>query len=81
MPAADPVHLEEMAVEQNRCAEMQRLLGGSSLNSAFCQIGAQCQAGDVSIGVFAQLFPLSSEKIFFHIFTMLLTLGGLPPIV
>jgi hypothetical protein len=31
MKAADPVDLEEMAAEQNRCTETQRLLGSSSL--------------------------------------------------
>jgi hypothetical protein len=33
--------LEEMAVEQNRCAEMQRLLAGTSLKLSFRQTGAQ----------------------------------------
>jgi hypothetical protein len=46
--AADPVDLEEMAAEQNRCPETQRLLGGTSLKLAFCQTGAQRLAGDVS---------------------------------
>jgi hypothetical protein len=35
--AADPVDFEEMAVEQNRCPETQRLLGGTSLKLAFPQ--------------------------------------------
>jgi hypothetical protein len=38
----DPVNFEEMATEQNRCAETQHLLGSSSLKLAFHQIGAQC---------------------------------------
>ncbi len=33
--AADPVNFEEMAAEQTCCAEMQRLLGSSSLKLAF----------------------------------------------
>jgi hypothetical protein len=37
MSAADPVDFEEMAAEQNRCLDMQRLLGGTSLKLAFCQ--------------------------------------------
>ncbi len=45
--AADPVDFEEMAAEQNRCPETQRLLGGKSLKLAFCQAGAQ--PGDGSI--------------------------------
>jgi hypothetical protein len=49
---ADPVDFEEMATEQNRCAEMQRLLGGTSLKLAFRQTGAQRPAGDVSTGIF-----------------------------
>jgi hypothetical protein len=52
MAAADPVDLEELAAEQNCCAETQHLLGGSSLKLAFCHIGAQCLAGDVSTDVF-----------------------------
>ncbi len=45
--AADPVDFEEMAVEQNCCPEMQRLLGGTSLKLASPQTGAQRLAGDV----------------------------------
>jgi hypothetical protein len=33
--AADPVDFKEMAAEQNRCPETQRLLGGASLKLAF----------------------------------------------
>jgi hypothetical protein len=36
MAAADLVDFEEMATEQNCCAEMQRLLSGTSLKLAFC---------------------------------------------
>jgi hypothetical protein len=35
MSAAEPVDFEEMAAEQNRCPETQRLLGGTSLKLAF----------------------------------------------
>jgi hypothetical protein len=38
--AVDPVDFEEMAAEQNRCLEKQRLLGGTSLKLAFRQTGA-----------------------------------------
>ncbi len=38
--AADPMDFEEMAAEQNRCPEMQRLLAGTSLKLAFRQRGA-----------------------------------------
>ncbi len=41
MAAADPVDFEEMAAEQNRCPETQRLLGSTSLKLAFRQTGAQ----------------------------------------
>jgi hypothetical protein len=37
---ADPVDFEEMAAEQNRCPEKERLLGGTSLKLAFRQTGA-----------------------------------------
>jgi hypothetical protein len=78
---ADPVDFEEMAAVQNRCAEPHRLLGGTSLNLAFRQTGAQRLAGNISTGVFAQLYPLSSENIFLLIFIMLLTTGGSPPVI
>jgi hypothetical protein len=63
--AADPVNFEEIAAEQNRYTEMQRLLGGSSLKLAFRQIGAQCLAGDISTGVFRPIVPLKFRKDFF----------------
>jgi hypothetical protein len=44
---ADPVDFKAMVAEQNCCAEMQRLLGGSSLQLAFRQAGTQPLAGDV----------------------------------
>ncbi len=77
--AVDPVDFEEMAAEQNRCPETQRLLGGTSLKLAFHQTGAQPLSGEVSTGNFRPIVPLNSEKPFFIIFTMLLTPGGLPP--
>jgi hypothetical protein len=65
--AADPVDLEEMAAEQNRCPETQHLLGGTSLKSAFRQTGAQCLAGDISTGTFCPIVPLKFRKdIFAH---------------
>jgi hypothetical protein len=39
--AAHPADFKEMAAEQNRSPEMQRLLGGTSLKLAFRQTGAQ----------------------------------------
>jgi hypothetical protein len=47
-----PTGFQVMVAEQNRCPEMQRLLGGSSLTIAFRQAGAQRLVGDVSMGVF-----------------------------
>jgi hypothetical protein len=65
--AADPVDFEAMAAEQNRCAETQRLLGGSSLQLAFRQAGTQRLAGDVSTGIFRPMVPQKFRKdIFFH---------------
>ncbi len=81
MAAADPVDFEEMAAEQNHCAEMQRLLDGTSLKLAIRRTGTQCLAGDVSTGVFQPIVPQNSKKIFLHIFTMFLIPGGSPPIV
>jgi hypothetical protein len=81
MSAADPVDFEEMAAEQNCFMETQCLLGGTSLKLAFHQTGAQCLAGDVSTCNFRPIVPLKFRKNILIIFTMLLTLGGLPPVV
>jgi hypothetical protein len=65
--ATDPVDFEEMATEENHCAETQRLLCGTSLKLAFRQTGAQRLADDVSTGVFRQIVPLKYRKdIFAH---------------
>jgi hypothetical protein len=61
-----PVNIE--AIEQNRCAEMQRLLGGSSL-----QLFAR-QAPNAWLAMFQQVFstqlsPKNSENTFFPICT------------
>jgi hypothetical protein len=65
--AADPVEFEEMAAKQNCCAKMQRLLGDTSLKLAFRQTGAQCLAGDTSIGAFRPIVPQKFRKdIFTH---------------
>ncbi len=74
--AADTVDFEEMATEQNRCAEMQRLLGGTSLKLAFRQTGVQRLADDISTIVFHPIVPLQFRKIFLTISMALLTLGG-----
>ncbi len=66
--AADPVDFEEMAAEQNRCPETQRLLGSTSLKLAFCQTGPQCLAGDVSTGNFHPIVPLTFRKSIFDHF-------------
>ncbi len=65
--AADPVDFEEMAAEQNRCPETQRLLGGTSLKLGFRQTGTQRLAGDISTGTFWPIVPLKLRKdIFTH---------------
>jgi hypothetical protein len=56
--AADPVDFEEMAAEQSRCPETQRLLCSTSLKLAFRQTGAQRLAGDISTGTFRPIVPL-----------------------
>jgi hypothetical protein len=68
MSAADPVDCEEMATEQNRCPETQRLLGGTSLKLAFCQTGAQRLAGVVSTGNFRPIVLLKFRKTIFDHF-------------
>ncbi len=58
---------KEMAAEQNRCPETQRLLGGTSLKWAFHQTGAQRLACDISTGTFRPIIPLKFRKdIFAH---------------
>jgi hypothetical protein len=65
--AADPVDYEEMAPEQNRSVETQRLLGSTSLKLAFRQTAAQRVAGEVSPGIFHPIVPLKFRKdIFLH---------------
>ncbi len=65
--AAEPVDFEEMAAEQSRCPETQRLLGGTSIKLAFRQTGAQRLAGDISTGTFRPIVPLKFCKdIFAH---------------
>ncbi len=65
--SADPVDFQEMAAEQSRCPETQRLLGGTSLKLAFRQTGAQRLAGDISTGNFRPIVPLKFHKdIFSH---------------
>jgi hypothetical protein len=67
--AVDPVDFEEMAAEQNRYPEMQRLLGGTSLKKlAFRQTGAQSLAGDISAGTFGPIVPLKFRKDIFACF-------------
>jgi hypothetical protein len=78
---ADPVDFKEIAAEQNRCPETQRLLGDTSLKLAFRQTGTQHLAGDASTANFHPIVPLNSEKPFLTVSTMLLTPGGLPPVI
>jgi hypothetical protein len=59
---ADLVDFKEMAAEQNRCPETQRLLGGTSLKLAFRQTGAQRLAGDISTCTFCPIVPLKFRK-------------------
>jgi hypothetical protein len=74
--AADPVDFEAMAAEQNRCAETQRLLGGSSLQLAFRQAGTQRLAGDVSTGIFRPMVPQEFRKDIFFPFSHFISGGA-----
>jgi hypothetical protein len=57
-----------MAVEHNRCTEMQHLLGGSSLKLAFQQAGAQRLVGNISMEVFHPIVPAKlKNNIFLHL--------------
>jgi hypothetical protein len=77
LSTADPVYFEAMAAEQNCCAEMQRLLGGSSLQLAFRQAGTQHLAGDVSTGIFRPIVPQKFRKDIFSHFHNISHLGRL----
>jgi hypothetical protein len=57
-----------MAAEQNRCPEMQHLLGGTSLKLAFRQTGHQRLAGDVSTDNLHLIVPLKFRKTIFEQF-------------
>jgi hypothetical protein len=60
-----------MAAEQNRCAETQRFLGGSSFKLAFCQAGTQRLADYISKGVFHPFVPEKFRKdIFSHLYNI-----------
>jgi hypothetical protein len=78
--AADPVDFEEMAAEQNRCPETQRLLGGTSLKLAFRQTGAQRLAGDISTGTFRPIVPLKFRKYIFAHFNNVADFLSRPPL-
>ncbi len=66
-----PANVEEMAVEQNRYSEMQRLLGGTSLAIAFLKVGNQHLVSNVSTGVFHPVVPTKYQKyIFSHLYNM-----------
>jgi hypothetical protein len=81
MSAADLVDFEEMAAEQHRCPETQRLLGGTSLKLAFRQTGAQRLAGDVSTSTFRPTDPFIFRKTIFDNFRNVAQPGRLPPVV
>jgi hypothetical protein len=74
------VDIKEMVTEQNCCSEMQRLLGGTSLKSAFRQTGTQRLAGYVSTGNFRPIVPFKFRKIIFDHFHNVAHPGDLPPI-
>ncbi len=69
-PTADQAakDFEEMAAEQNRCLETQRLLGGTSLKLAFRQTGTQCLAGEISTANFRPIIPLKFRGNIFDYF-------------
>ncbi len=53
-----------MAAEWNRCAEMERLLSGSSLKLAFQQAGTQHLVSNISTRVLHPVVPANFEKTF-----------------
>jgi hypothetical protein len=69
-----------MAAEQNRCPETQHLLGGTSLDIITRQ-ALHAWLVTFPLALSAQLFPSNSERLLLPIFIMLLTPGGLPPVV
>ncbi len=74
---ADPVDFEEMAAKQNRCAETQLLLGGTSLKLAFARQALNAWLVTFPLAFSAQLFPSGSKKIFFAHFHNVAHLGRL----
>jgi hypothetical protein len=67
MVAADPVDLEAMAAEQNRCVETQHLLSSSSLKIVFRHAGDQRLVNDISTGDFCPIVPEKFRSHFLHL--------------
>jgi hypothetical protein len=67
-----------MPAEQNRCAETQHFLSGSSLKIVFQEAGTQRLVGDVSTGFFHPVVPEKFRKYVFLNCTIFHTLGGSP---
>jgi cleavage and polyadenylation specificity factor subunit 1 len=60
--AVEPIDFEAMAAEQVRCAETQRLLGGSSIKVVSRREGQHDLLGDISTGEFRIIVPLTFRK-------------------
>jgi hypothetical protein len=65
----DPTDFQEMATEQENCAETQKLISGpTALTISFQTVGRHRLAGDTSTGVWRLLVPLGHcRAIFNHI--------------
>jgi hypothetical protein len=60
--AVEPINFEEMAAEQARCPETQRLRGVSSLKIGSCLEGQYDLLGNTSTGVIHPIIPIPFRK-------------------
>ncbi len=63
----DPTDFQEMATEQENCAETQKLISGpTALTISFQTVGGHRLAGDTSTGVWRPLVPLGHRRAVFN---------------
>jgi hypothetical protein len=63
----DPINFQEMATEQENCAETQKLISGpTALTVSFQMVGGHRLAGDTSTGVWRPLVPLGHRHAVFN---------------
>ena len=63
----DPIDFQEMATEQENCAETQKLISGpKALTISFQAVGEHQLDGDISTGTWRPLVPLGHRRAVFN---------------